>query len=336
MLIPRTAFGAAKIADIASSRYALGGVQFQRSPDGSPLAVATDGRRLVALTWPEPDPAEFPPMAGLNPAPNLAAKVIIPAKVCLDAGRSKLGLKSKKPVLHYVALDENTSTDELPAGEPGPLVPLAATDLERIERFDSRPVNGRFPRWADCIPAYGESDISVSLDAQYLRELLAVLESHTDGRVVVLSLSADKPHEKAVLLTAVGNNGDGTKAVGVLMPLSFGDYKDPKPAKPAWDFHKHGRLPAEVAAIEAAEAAAVVDLPVVESQAEVDTVLEHEVAAPAAVPVAFTAAAGNPPAVAADPLPVAAEPEPEPEPPAYRPSANWRNNAAAVLAAVHV
>ena len=53
MLIPKRIFAISKAAAKDQERYAMNGVCLQRTPDGRPLAVATDGHRLVVATWPE-------------------------------------------------------------------------------------------------------------------------------------------------------------------------------------------------------------------------------------------------------------------------------------------
>ena len=71
MLVPRTMFNLHEVCDPDASRYALGGVYFERAEDGSPVAVATDGRRMVAATWGE-DPAEqYPPRPAVTPHPTV-------------------------------------------------------------------------------------------------------------------------------------------------------------------------------------------------------------------------------------------------------------------------
>ena len=62
MLIPRSLAKLVSHTDKQSSRYALAGIQIQRESDGNPVAVATDGRRLAAIRWAEPNdgyPADF-------------------------------------------------------------------------------------------------------------------------------------------------------------------------------------------------------------------------------------------------------------------------------------
>ena len=69
MLIPKWLFGAkiTKLADSEASRYALAGVKLERSKEtGRPIAVTTDGRRMLAVTWEERDASEHPCCKGFR------------------------------------------------------------------------------------------------------------------------------------------------------------------------------------------------------------------------------------------------------------------------------
>ena len=91
MLVPKSAFAARKIADRASSRYALGGIEFSRDGSGKPFATATDGRCLVALTWHEADAANYPAPAGIDAAPREnGAAFILPYAACVAAAKIKI------------------------------------------------------------------------------------------------------------------------------------------------------------------------------------------------------------------------------------------------------
>ena len=55
MLIPKDLFSALlPLTDRESKRYALAGIKLERLADGSPVAIATDGRKMLAYTWIEP------------------------------------------------------------------------------------------------------------------------------------------------------------------------------------------------------------------------------------------------------------------------------------------
>jgi DNA polymerase-3 subunit beta len=102
--------------DTESSRYALGGVLLERG-GGELAAVATDGRRLVALRW---------------PADGEATSAILPARAVTVISRAA-------------------------AAEVGGTVCLTRTPAEVIAvagdvTVRARLVDGRFPKWRDVFP----------------------------------------------------------------------------------------------------------------------------------------------------------------------------------------
>ena len=75
MLVPINVFSAMfPLADRKSTRYALGGIKLERTADGSPVAIVTDGRKMLAYTWTEP--AEHP----LKPADETRNCAILRAR----------------------------------------------------------------------------------------------------------------------------------------------------------------------------------------------------------------------------------------------------------------
>ncbi|HUS92412.1 MAG TPA: class I SAM-dependent methyltransferase [Phycisphaerae bacterium] len=190
MLVPRQVFNLHKVCDTDSSRYALGGVRFSRTKDGAPTAVATDGRRLVAVTWEEDSAAEYPQIPGCDPSPNggdFAA--IVPKAVCQKAPKlAPVTRICPKPILQNVVLDEH-------ATKP---LRIAATNLEETEQLQPTGVEGRFPRWTDVFDfhrtAIGHEVATVKLDAEILatavQTLAAVLGDGSRERVeITLSLA---------------------------------------------------------------------------------------------------------------------------------------------------
>src|SRR4051812_5447989 len=125
MIVPSSVFGLEKLTDSASSRYALGGVLFERDRKGMPLAVATDGKIAAVLTWDEnkEHPSYKPPKAEFT--------AIVPAEACQEAKRFKFKGKGAVP---GVALDEH-ATDGT--------VPLSATDLICTKQTAPRAIEGR-------------------------------------------------------------------------------------------------------------------------------------------------------------------------------------------------
>jgi hypothetical protein len=210
MKIPRSAFSAVKCADESISRYALGGVKLERAGDGT-FAIATDGRRLLVLSWND----------GCD---NEAAAVdtILPASACkLLSDEKQLASREKEVELR---------------GEVNGQARFGIANLE-ISELAVRPVEGKFPQWRECIPTAQDGDRHLRVDAKYLREMLEVLEQFAcfgDSRSVVLTIPAD--HNKPLVVTASKGSGDDVRrAIGVLMPVVSGDEDGREaPPSPEW------------------------------------------------------------------------------------------------------
>jgi hypothetical protein len=226
MLIHKNIFAVAKICDRTSSRYALGAVEFSREKDGSPLAVATDGRRLVAVTWPEADGAKYPAPEGFDLAHKPEFSTLIPAADCDKLARVKLAkITTVKPILANIAMAEPSANG---------VVPMMVNDLETVQRFDVKSMEGKFPRWRDCVPRY-DRPISICVDGKFLADILEValkVAGDSDNRRVTLTLDADnKAHERPLIVSAANCNG---RTFGLLMPVCGKDDKSNKPPVPEW------------------------------------------------------------------------------------------------------
>ena len=132
-LIRRTMFA----TDVESTRYALGGVLVELTPESITM-VGTDGRRLARMVA----PAEAE-----NNAPNPAGSPVIPVKALKLLERN---LNDDDPPVHI-------------AVQSGAAV-LVRTELAVIY---SRLVEGRFPRYQDVFPSH--VDVKVPLEAGPLR-----------------------------------------------------------------------------------------------------------------------------------------------------------------------
>jgi hypothetical protein len=142
----RIADHVAVAADDESSRYALGGVMLEM-PEGAPLvAVATDGRRLHAARF-TPDAAEGtllgPSSACIVPARLFA----MTAKAIRAAARAVLGVTGRR-------LDAAVTGEPVVLTCDGREITLDwSSDCGRVfVRTRARLIEGRFPRWRDCIP----------------------------------------------------------------------------------------------------------------------------------------------------------------------------------------
>lgn len=132
-LIRRTVFA----TDVESTRYALGGVLVELSPESITM-VGTDGRRLAKMVAPAESENDPPALTGTPVIPVKALKLI------------ERNLDDDDPPVH-IAIQGMTAV------------------LIRTERavIYSRLVEGRFPRYQDVFPA--TVDVKIKLEAGPLR-----------------------------------------------------------------------------------------------------------------------------------------------------------------------
>ena len=195
--VPIAVFQAYRFCDDESCRYALGGINFETDPDGQHYAVATDGRRLIALTW-------KPTGTSLN--------AIVSGRAFESACRE---IESQGRIAEY---GEVSATS----------VAITDNSGSRRAEFHEPAVEGRFPKWRDLFPEAKPYDLSVFIDARYLRDALDALLAvfGKDDRAVTLTVPHD--HRGNVLLSKQAENGaracvvvistmansDGSKATG--------------------------------------------------------------------------------------------------------------------------
>lgn len=218
MLVPRSVFSLARITN-SDSRYALNGIRLERdAQSGEPLAVATDGSKLVAVTWPEPADAVPAGLPG-NHAPLPGFATIIPAAECEAAA------KLAKP--RAKALENNPRLGNVIVDEPGTngAIPIHATDGQQIASMRPLAQEGRYPAWRDIFPAYTrDNSHSIAVDARYLADMLialadAVGPDESGACPVLLTIAAgENGHARPIIATADRSRSNGRKASGVIMP----------------------------------------------------------------------------------------------------------------------
>lgn len=226
MLVPRNVFAVAKCADTSDGRYALSGVRFERDAKGKPVAVATDGKRMLAVQWTEAKPSDFP--ANVGDTHHVADfATILPAKAC-DAARKGLGLKITKHLLGIKPVLENVLIEE-PAVNG--VVPMATTNIHETQRSQPESLEGRFPLWRDVLNRTAEHPdgcLSICVDPRALAGmLLAMADAATteDHQGVILTIDASDEVDNEgwrKSLTVSHENENGTKAVGLIMPMVVG------------------------------------------------------------------------------------------------------------------
>ena len=240
MLVKPEIFELHKVA----GRYALGGVRFERDATGQPVAVATDGRVMLAARWVETAADEYPAdKTGLATELVPGFGCIVPIDACKKA--VKLPPKrTNKAVLRNVLLDEPATNGA---------VPMAATDLEAVDRLEPAALEGRYPKWRDVYPRNDQAErtVSVKLGGRLLADLLqSVIKAsgERDPKVVVTFnldaernqdgdrvLMAARAQRNPVFITAEAND---TQLAGVIMPVAVDDNGKPIPSSwpllPVW------------------------------------------------------------------------------------------------------
>lgn len=245
MLTPQAVFNLHRFADPNSSRYALGGVRFERDADGNPLAMACDGKILAIAGWPEPK-ADGTCVAGLSTAHKPDYETIVPVDAC-------------KQVVKFASPKSRFSDGCVLIGEPetNGKVPIVASDGVGIERIEPLAVEGRWPRWRDVLPDLHRQHrgLSIRLDAARLRDAcdaalkIGVCDAAENRGITLTFAAGEDAWQKPVALTAASENGRG--AIFVLMPIAD-DGPNPKATMPKWHPCPHARetmndwpLPAE-------------------------------------------------------------------------------------------
>jgi DNA polymerase III sliding clamp (beta) subunit (PCNA family) len=212
MLVHRSITAIGVACDPESTRYSLGGIHFERDAQGQPHAVATDGRRLIHATWPEPI-ADFPNTECGNPAPVADFAAIIPVDALTGVARkSKILAKvlRTRPALNHLVIDETTANGS---------VTIGATNGVDVVTERAGCIEGRFPKWRDVFPGTGRKTATIRLDARLLAEVCTALVTLCDsedshGVDVEIPLNGDG----AVVLRSK-HATNGVTAEALLMPL---------------------------------------------------------------------------------------------------------------------
>lgn len=212
MLIPRTVLNAISHCDPESTSYALGAVQLQRCADGSPVAVATDGRRLIALGWTEDEPNpenQHEQWNGRN-VPVDGFETLIPASA-IKAQVAKLPKPKASHNLranHSILMEEPTANGKVTFhGTTGETTSTAVVASEE----------GRFPKWRDVIPSYAADEcVHIAIDPRYLADACKALGDHVcddESPYIVLTVPMDSA--KPLI---VSRQWQGKAGAAVIMP----------------------------------------------------------------------------------------------------------------------
>ena len=204
MHVPRKVFSIVKVSDPSQCRYALGGIKLERGNDGNPVAVATDGKRLIATSWQEngdDHPSSCAKVAGFE--------TIVSSEAVKSAAKSHKMTKSE--IAKQPCRSGYIVTEDAPDGLTSSIIAEYGVSKTVI---DHATIDGKFPKWRECIKNHGQG--IVKLDAKLFAETIAVVGSMGDG-TVILSLDSESPEDSAINITSI--DGD-QKTVGVVMPLN--------------------------------------------------------------------------------------------------------------------
>ena len=167
---------------------------------------ATDGKKLVRVSLPCHEAADFPHIEGVDPA--AAASGILPKDVA-KATAKRLPKRNAIPIIQNAAV----STDDKGAFQ------VATTDLSAPSVTSSRPIDGTWPN-TDQILKQPEPSLVIGFNGVLLAEVLKWMGTNASGLNNMVKLSfttADSP----VKLSAVTK--DGQEITGLVMPLRLKD-----------------------------------------------------------------------------------------------------------------
>ena len=214
MLVPRNVLSSvARIADDESTRYALGSVQLSRR-SGGPMAVATDGKRLIAATWDETARLDWPiPEDSTEHVDEFSTLLSVDdVKSAVKLAKPKKAQLSLKPVVGNLLVSEASANGS---------VDISATNGTESAKTNVLSTAVSYPNWEKCVekPATGTH---VTVNARMLAELLLSIADATGEDEVVLGLS---DHQKPVCVSSSGSDGS---AYGLIMPMCNNDEDQPE------------------------------------------------------------------------------------------------------------
>jgi DNA polymerase III sliding clamp (beta) subunit (PCNA family) len=195
--LPKAVLAARLCAHPERTRYAMDGVLLERA-DGQCRAIATDGKRLLALEW---------------------------ADTTEGGGGGDVFTVLPSAMLEAAAKGATKACDSIPATLNGK-VTLAVPTKAGETRLEALPVEGHFPPYREVFPADRE-EIVLAINVELLHGLAKALHQATGTLVergdlsVRLRIARDKPAESAIMVEAIGATDGAVRGVGLLMPLNI-------------------------------------------------------------------------------------------------------------------
>lgn len=239
MLVPKQVFAVGKVAATEQGRYAINGVQLERTPDGRPLAVATDGKRMIAAVWHEdPKHGDDWPAEAQVPGQDIGTDgAIVPLELWKQIAKG-IPAKTMRPGLKQAQVKLE-----------GRQVNAVTSNLLEHRKTGGLVVEGVFPKFRQVIPK-GEKKAYITFNAKYLAEVaLAVAEAagpRPDGKEQTVTLAIEDESRAALIVAGT----PGASVLGVLMPCWD------KEAKAGEDGKYVDRIVAEITGGEVAKALA--------------------------------------------------------------------------------
>lgn len=214
MLIPKSVFNVAAVASkYAGGRYGTDKVRLERDERGKPWAVATDGRRLLSVTWIEV-PAEADWTEKADPKNVIGFNALAGAEVFAKIGKTVPDGKTVRAAYKCAHL---TETNE--GGEFATVDKHGNTNTTSVGHDKSL-----FPDWRKVVPRFADKGtVSFYINPELLADLLTAMARTTaaedSGHAVKVTVS-DNPNAPILL---EGFNNAGTLTTGVIMPVSLPD-----------------------------------------------------------------------------------------------------------------
>jgi len=197
MLVPQSVFHLHECCNTEGSMYRYSiGVLFRRAKDGTSQAVATDGRRVIAVQWKkEVD------------SPN-GERVIVSKEICAQVAE----------------IADGTVKVRHANEEAVEIIGTLATTEATVIAITAKPLADKFPLVEDYFPHYDESaSVSFTVDAALLAETLQTMSKVRSVPGETMVRFTAKGPEDAVLMTTAPDK-DGKEMAAIIMPYYSGEH----------------------------------------------------------------------------------------------------------------
>jgi hypothetical protein len=217
-----------RVCDVAAqenTRYAFRGTKVERNKDGTCTATATDGRRLLSVTWTEDTTAPLPGFEEVE-KPKEGFAAVIPARAAMRADSAIRRVRAKKnsrPAPACVVIDEQNANGR---------VQLITLDDEGTQRLDVAANEGQYPPFKDVIPNHKivtddrekwtkkSRAVRIGVKADLLAGLLDAMKAAVPDAEGVVVLEVPTVPSRPIKMT-IGKDDARRRAVGVLMPVNL-------------------------------------------------------------------------------------------------------------------